>query len=183
MLSVAVGGPTHDYSPRGINGPLDQLLFPITHGSLYFPGFDVMPTYALYCAGNVDAEGMAAAKDAWRARLDGLFDDAPIPFRPQAAATIPISTCWPPTSPSAKAVCWDTSPSPSRQRLTTSMVSRRELMKTIALLTRRADAAADACARLARAALLSIWQGVAGDIMRGPQAAATHAADTPALTA
>lgn len=37
MLSVAVGGPAEDYSPRGINGPLEQLLFPITHGSLYFP--------------------------------------------------------------------------------------------------------------------------------------------------
>ncbi|WLG64188.1 NAD(P)H-dependent oxidoreductase [Pseudomonas sp. FP1762] len=46
MLSVAVGGPAEDYSPRGINGPLEQLLFPIPHGSLYFPGLDVLPTFA-----------------------------------------------------------------------------------------------------------------------------------------
>ena len=89
MLSVAVGGPARDYSPRGINGPLDQLLFPITHGSLYFPGFDVMQTHALYGAGNADAEGMAAAKEAWRLRLEGLFDDAPIPFRPQNGGDYP----------------------------------------------------------------------------------------------
>ena len=32
------------YSPRGINGPLEQLLFPITHGTLFFPGMQVLPT-------------------------------------------------------------------------------------------------------------------------------------------
>lgn len=83
MLSVAVGGPAEDYAPRGINGPLEQLLFPVTHGSLYFPGFDVLPTFAVYGTGALTAAGVAAAKDAWRTRLQGLFDEAPIPFRPQ----------------------------------------------------------------------------------------------------
>ena len=83
MLSVAVGGPAEDYSPRGINGPLEQLLFPITHGSLYFPGFDVLPTFAIYGTGNLTAADVMAAKEAWRARLADLFTDAPIPFRPQ----------------------------------------------------------------------------------------------------
>lgn len=83
LLSVAVGGPAEDYSLRGINGPLEQLLFPITHGSLYFPGFDVMPTFAVYGTGNLTAAGAIAAKEAWRRRLEDLFTDAPIPFRPQ----------------------------------------------------------------------------------------------------
>ena len=64
MLSVAVGGPAEDYSPRGINGPLEQLLFPITHGSLYFPGFDVLPTFAVYGTGHLTAAGADAAKQA-----------------------------------------------------------------------------------------------------------------------
>jgi putative NADPH-quinone reductase len=42
VLSVTVGGPAEDYAPRGINGPLEQLLFPITHGTLFFPGMDVL---------------------------------------------------------------------------------------------------------------------------------------------
>lgn len=83
MLSVAVGGPFEDYSDRGINGPLEQLLFPITHGSLYFPGFDVLPTFAVYGTGGLTAAGAAAAKEAWRTRLDRLFEDEPIAFRPQ----------------------------------------------------------------------------------------------------
>lgn len=83
ILSVAVGGAAKDYSPRGINGPLEQLLFPITHGCLYFPGFDVLPTFAVYGTGGLTSAGGAAAKEAWRTRVQGLFEDSPIAFRPQ----------------------------------------------------------------------------------------------------
>jgi NAD(P)H dehydrogenase (quinone) len=89
LLAVAVGGPAADYAPRGINGPLEQLLFPITHGCLFFPGFEVLPTYAVYSTGRIDAQAMAAAQAAWRARVEGLFDDAPIPFRPQNGGDYP----------------------------------------------------------------------------------------------
>lgn len=89
LLCVAVGGPAKDYSPRGINGPLEQLLFPITHGSLYFPGFDVLPTHAVYGTGGIDARGVAQALAGWRTRLEGLFEDAPIPFRRQNGGDYP----------------------------------------------------------------------------------------------
>ena len=83
LLSVAVGGPAADYAPRGINGPLEQLLFPITHGTLFFAGFDVLPTFAVYATGNLTAQSMEAAKRDWGSRLERLFEDSPIPFRPQ----------------------------------------------------------------------------------------------------
>jgi len=83
LLSVTIGGAAEDYSARGINGPLEQLLFPITHGTLFFPGMDVLPTHAVYGTGRIDAEGAAAAKAAWRSRLEHLVEEAPIPFRPQ----------------------------------------------------------------------------------------------------
>lgn len=83
LLCVAAGGPAKDYAPRGINGPLEQLLFPITHGSLFFPGFSVLPTYAVYGTGGISAEEVVAAKEAWRARLRRLFEEAPIAFRRQ----------------------------------------------------------------------------------------------------
>ncbi|MER9327853.1 NAD(P)H-dependent oxidoreductase [Mesorhizobium sp. M0488] len=89
MLSVMVGGPEKDYSPRGINAPLEQLLFPITHGTLFFPGMDVLPTHAVYGAAGVTAEGVAAARESWRLRLEGLFEDPPIPFRPQNGGDYP----------------------------------------------------------------------------------------------
>ena len=89
MLSVTVGGPATDYSPRGINGPLEQLLFPITHGTLFFPGMDVLPTQAVYGTGQIDEEAVAAAKVAWRSRLERLFEEAPIPFRRQNGGDYP----------------------------------------------------------------------------------------------
>jgi len=89
MLSVMVGGPARDYSPRGINGPLEELLFPITHGTLFFSGMDVLPTHAVYGSGRITAAGVEAAKADWCARLERLFEDAPIPFRRQNGGDYP----------------------------------------------------------------------------------------------
>jgi len=89
LLSVTVGGPAEDYSTRGINGPLEQLLFPITHGTLFFTGMNVLPTYAVYGTGSLTAEGVAAAEAAWRSRLERLFEDTPIPFRSQSSGDYP----------------------------------------------------------------------------------------------
>lgn len=89
LLAVSVGGPAQDYSARGINGPLEQLLFPITHGTLFFPGMQVLPTFAVYGAGGIDAQGMAAAGAAWSSRVERLFDDTPIAFRPQNGGDYP----------------------------------------------------------------------------------------------
>jgi NAD(P)H dehydrogenase (quinone) len=91
LMSVVVGGPEEDYSPRGINGPLDQLLFPITHGTLFFPGMEVLPTFAVYGSVRITAAGVHAAKAAWRSRVERLFEDAPIPFRPQNGGDYPDS--------------------------------------------------------------------------------------------
>ena len=43
MLIVTAGGWAEHYSPRGINGPIDDILFPIQHGMLFYPGFEVLP--------------------------------------------------------------------------------------------------------------------------------------------
>lgn len=89
MLAVSVGGPAIDYSPRGINGPLEQLLFPITHGTLFFPGMQVLPTFAAYGAAGIDVEGMTRVAADWRVRVKGLFEDEPIAFRPQNGGDYP----------------------------------------------------------------------------------------------
>jgi NAD(P)H dehydrogenase (quinone) len=83
LLSVTVGGPEVDYGPRGINGPLEHLLFPITHGTLFFPGIDVLPTFAVYGTARIDEACVEAAKRALEQRVVRLFTDNPIPFRRQ----------------------------------------------------------------------------------------------------
>lgn len=89
MLSVTTGGPAADYAARGINGQLDELLFPITHGTLFYPGMEVLPTYAVHGAGRLDAAGFEQARAGLEARLRGLFDAAPIPYRAQNGGDYP----------------------------------------------------------------------------------------------
>ena len=48
MLSLTTGGGPTIYSPRGLNGEMDALLFPIQHGMLYFLGFDVLPPFVAW---------------------------------------------------------------------------------------------------------------------------------------
>ncbi|MDH1011866.1 NAD(P)H-dependent oxidoreductase [Pseudomonas nicosulfuronedens] len=83
MLVVTTGGWESHYSARGINGPIDDLLFPIHHGVLHYPGFDVLPPYLVYRTSRVDAERYAQIERELGERLDNLQTTTPIPFRRQ----------------------------------------------------------------------------------------------------
>lgn len=90
MLIVTTGGWESHYSPRGINGPIDDILFPIQHGILYYPGFDVVPPFVSYRTGRMDEARFAQTTRALGERLDTLFTTAPIPFRRQNAGDYEI---------------------------------------------------------------------------------------------
>lgn len=83
MLVVTTGGWESHYSARGINGPIDDLLFPIHHGVLHYPGFDVLPPYLVYRTSRVDAQRYAQIEQELGERLDSLQTTPPIPFRQQ----------------------------------------------------------------------------------------------------
>ncbi|WP_420991465.1 NAD(P)H-dependent oxidoreductase [Cupriavidus sp. 30B13] len=101
MLVVTAGGWESHYGPRGINGPIDDLLFPIQHGILYYPGFDVLPPFVVYRTGSLDEARFADIRGALGQRLDDLWQTAPIPFRPQNAGDydIPALTLRPGIAP------------------------------------------------------------------------------------
>ncbi len=83
LLSMTIGPEEEHYSARGVHGNMEDLLFPITHGILYYPGMDVLPPHLLYRAAALSPDGFAPIAEAYRARLERLFTDEPIPFRPQ----------------------------------------------------------------------------------------------------
>jgi NAD(P)H dehydrogenase (quinone) len=85
MLVVTTGGWASHYAPRGINGPIDDLLFPIQHGILFYPGFDVLPPHVIHRTGRIDAMAFEHACEALGERLDTLATTAPIAFRKQNA--------------------------------------------------------------------------------------------------
>ncbi len=83
VLSVTIGGREPYYSDRGINGPIDDLLFPIQHGILYYPGMDVLPPFVTYAAHRLSPEDFTDTAKAWEQRLLSIEKTAPIAYRPQ----------------------------------------------------------------------------------------------------
>lgn len=84
MIMVMVGGGESYFSARGVNGPIDDLLFPINHGMLYYPGFDVLPPFLVHKTDRMEKERFEEVKEDVRERMRTLFTIAPIPYRPQA---------------------------------------------------------------------------------------------------
>jgi NAD(P)H dehydrogenase (quinone) len=83
MLIVTTGGWEEHYSARGINGPIDDILFPINHGILFYPGFDVLPSFVAHKVNRLDQAGFDDVAERLRARLRTLWSDQPIPYRRQ----------------------------------------------------------------------------------------------------
>jgi NAD(P)H dehydrogenase (quinone) len=83
MLIVTVGGWREHYSPRGINGPIDDVLFPINHGILYYPGFDVLPPFIAYRVHRSDETTFCTISEELRQRMRTIAITKPIPYRDQ----------------------------------------------------------------------------------------------------
>ncbi|QEE30219.1 NAD(P)H-dependent oxidoreductase [Terriglobus albidus] len=83
MIAMTVGGRMAHYGPRGVNGTIDDLLWPIQHGVLFYPGMDIVPPAVFYEVGHASAEAVEAMTQTYVERvLSAPFVD-PIPFRPQ----------------------------------------------------------------------------------------------------
>lgn len=83
MLIVTAGGWQSHYGQRGINGPIDDLLFPINHGVLHYPGYEVLPSFVVYQADRTDEDRFRAIQAPLQGRMRTLFTSAPVPFRKQ----------------------------------------------------------------------------------------------------
>lgn len=83
MLIVTAGGWEEHYADRRINGPIDDLLFPINHGILYYPGYEVLPPFVVYRVDRFDKSGFEPVAERLRERMRTLFTTRPIPYRQQ----------------------------------------------------------------------------------------------------
>lgn len=83
MLLVTTGGWASHYSARGINGPIDDILFPIQHGLLFYPGFSVLEPMVVYRTSKVDEARYGELCSELEERLDTLQSAQVIPYRRQ----------------------------------------------------------------------------------------------------
>jgi NAD(P)H dehydrogenase (quinone) len=93
MLIVTIGGWAEHYSARGINGPIDDLLFPIHHGILFYPGYDVLPPFVVHRADRLTEAGFEPVAEQLRGRMRSLAATPPIPFRRQNGGDYLIPSC------------------------------------------------------------------------------------------
>ena len=92
MLLVTTGGWEEHYSPRGINGPIEDLLFPINHGILHYPGYDVLPPFVVHRVDRFNEARFAPVAEGLRERMRTLSSTLPIPYRKQNAGDYQIPT-------------------------------------------------------------------------------------------
>jgi NAD(P)H dehydrogenase (quinone) len=78
LVSITTGGPQPAYEVDGFNGDIDGILRPIQRGMLSFVGFDVLQPQISWGPAHFDDEARAALLEAWRTRLAGIADEAPI---------------------------------------------------------------------------------------------------------
>lgn len=83
LVITTLGDRPRAIGPRGKSGQLDELLFGLLHGTLAYTGFDVLEPFAVPSADKIDGKQRLATEAALAARLDSLFTDDPIPYRPQ----------------------------------------------------------------------------------------------------
>lgn len=81
LIVVTAGEDARSIGPRGISGDLESLLFPLTHGTLWYVGIDVLDLHVVHDADGLDATGVQREVDRLRRRLDGLADEPARPFR------------------------------------------------------------------------------------------------------
>lgn len=83
LVLTSIGGPEAAFGTRGINGQLDQVLFPLLHGTLWYTGMSVLPPVAVYSANRLDAHDFRTAADAVRHHVTAIGETEPIPYRSQ----------------------------------------------------------------------------------------------------
>lgn len=83
MLSITIGGREPQYQETGINGYIDDLLFPIHHGMLWYLGISVLPPHIIYQVHGLTEERLNKEIMAFEHRLATLENTPVLPYRYQ----------------------------------------------------------------------------------------------------
>jgi len=83
MIALTIGGRMAHYGPRGVNGTIDDLLWPVQHGVLFYPGMEVVPPTVFYEVDRSDGDAVEVMVQTYIERLLTISSVDPIPFRSQ----------------------------------------------------------------------------------------------------
>ncbi|MDR7277133.1 NAD(P)H-dependent oxidoreductase [Catenuloplanes atrovinosus] len=83
LAVVTMGGPPWFYGERGIHGAVDDLLFPLQHGLLFYAGATVLPPVLVHGTDRFTAANAETAAEELRERLRTMPVTEPLPYRTQ----------------------------------------------------------------------------------------------------
>ena len=81
LVVVTAGEDARSIGPRGISGDLEALLFPLTHGVLWYVGIEALDLHVVHDADGLDAPGADREVERLRERLRTIDTEPAVPFR------------------------------------------------------------------------------------------------------
>lgn len=75
LVVVTAGDDARTLGPRGVSGDLEALLFPLTHGALWYVGVEAHDLHVVHDADGIDAAGREQEATLLRTRLAGLGEE------------------------------------------------------------------------------------------------------------
>lgn len=72
LVVVTAGEDERTIGPRGISGDIDALLFPLTHGTLWYTGIETLDLHVVTDADTLDASAVDRETERLRSRIAGL---------------------------------------------------------------------------------------------------------------
>lgn len=81
LTIVTSGSPEPALGPRGINGQLDEVLFPLLHGTFWYTGLNPLPPLAVYGADRVSEAQYNGEASRLRHTLQNLETIEPLAYR------------------------------------------------------------------------------------------------------
>ncbi|XP_063802270.1 NAD(P)H dehydrogenase [quinone] 1-like isoform X1 [Pseudophryne corroboree] len=82
ILSFTTGSSEAMYSPKGINGDINVMLWPLQNGILNFCGFQVLEPQITYSVARLPQEARTGMLKSWEKRLETVWDEKTIKFLP-----------------------------------------------------------------------------------------------------
>lgn len=83
LVLTSCGSQESVVGPRGISGELEEVLFPLLHGTLWYTGMSVLAPVCIHDADRMDTASYAIAAATVRDALARLATAEPIPYRYQ----------------------------------------------------------------------------------------------------
>lgn len=81
LAVVSAGDRASALGTRGVSGAMEEVLWPLLHGTAHYTGMRTLRPHLVASADRVDDVRLRTEQDRLRRRLDGLDDEAPIDYR------------------------------------------------------------------------------------------------------